>query len=108
MRRWMVNLSNLALVLVIPVLGWIEYLDYGAKRHWFDYYKRAHGLWSEPERSWIVVGILLAIAILGLNRATPRWSWLDKGLLTFGLVILLLCTFFVFSCAAVITGSKMP
>ena len=65
MRRWIARLSSFALMLVIPVVGWSEYLSYGAKRHWFDYRAAARGLWTEPARSWIVATVMLVIALLG-------------------------------------------
>ncbi|MFP3186590.1 MAG: hypothetical protein RXR52_22740 [Paraburkholderia sp.] len=109
MGRWIGSLSNFALMFVIPVVGWWGYLSYGAKRHWFDYIALAPGPWHDPERSRLIGGLLLALALLGLYRATPRWPWLVKGACAIGLASFLLCTFFLFAFATALSGSAaMP
>lgn len=105
MRRWIARMSNFALMLVIPVVGWSEYLSYGAKRHWFDYRAAARGLWTEPARSWIVTAVMLVIALLGLHLATPRWSRVVKGVCAIGLAGFLLSTFLFLSFAEALAGS---
>ncbi|SFJ80011.1 hypothetical protein SAMN05192543_11177 [Paraburkholderia megapolitana] len=109
MPRWIVSLLNAALMFVVPLVGWSEYLDFGAKRHWFDYYTVTRGLSSEPQRTWIVAGILLAPALLGLHLATPRWQWSIKGVCAICLAGFLLAMFLWLGFAAVLHGStRMP
>lgn len=109
MRRWIVSLLNFALMVAIPIGGWIGYLDYGEKRHWFDRGTMGHGLTNEPARSRIVGGVLLALALVGLHLATRRWSWPVKCVCAICLVGFLFCTFVFLAFAEIIGhGPRMP
>ncbi len=105
MRRWIVRLSHLVLMLVVPLVGWSEYLDFGAKRRWFYPDSPAPSLWSDP---FIVAGILFALALLGLFFATRREPWIVKGVCAVIFASFLLFKFLLLSFAATLTGSRMP
>ena len=98
MKRLLSTVINIALMLILPIWGWLFYLD-----------SSRHTDWAKPIYSRTVCALLILIALIGVQRLTVRWSLNSRvGLGALYSLFLFFVLFYLGFASALVGANQMP